>query len=88
VWLFPNRLEKMKLRSIRSQAKIIGTVATLGGAMMMTLVKGPALNIWSKSNPSSGVKQLDISVHDAIRGSIMITIGCFSWAAFVILQVL
>uniref|UniRef100_A0A7C8YM00 WAT1-related protein n=1 Tax=Opuntia streptacantha TaxID=393608 RepID=A0A7C8YM00_OPUST len=82
------RLEKMKFRSIRSQAKIIGTVATLGGAMMMTLVKGPALNIWSKSNPSSGVKQLDISVHDAIRGSIMITIGSFSWAAFVILQVI
>lgn len=83
-WIF--RLEKVKFRSIRSQAKIIGTVATLGGAMMMTLIKGPALNIWSKSNPSSGVKQLDISVHDAIRGSIMISIGCFSWAAFVILQ--
>lgn len=83
-WIF--RLEKVKFRSIRSQAKIIGTVATLGGAMMMTLIKGPALNIWSKSNQSSGIKQLEISVQDAIRGSIMITIGCFSWAAFVILQ--
>lgn len=82
------RLEKMKCRSIRSQAKIIGTVATVGGAMMMTLLKGPALTFMSKHGVSDhhGAKQLDVSVHDAIKGSIMITIGCFSWAAFVILQ--
>lgn len=80
------RLEMVKCRSIRSQAKIVGTVATVGGAMMMTLIKGPALT-WSKNSASDhGVKPLDISVHDAIKGSIMITIGCFSWAAFVILQ--
>ncbi|XP_074275545.1 WAT1-related protein At2g37460 [Silene latifolia] len=82
------RLEKVKCRSIRSQAKIVGTVATVGGAMMMTLVKGPALAFLSPAtnNATNGVKPIDISVHDAIKGSIMITIGCFSWAAFVILQ--
>ncbi|KAL2933969.1 hypothetical protein RDABS01_017088 [Bienertia sinuspersici] len=82
------RLERVKCRSIRSQAKIIGTIATVGGAMMMTLLKGPSLSFWSKSYSSSdqGIKPLDISVRDAIKGSIMITIGCFSWAAFVILQ--
>ncbi|KAK9724029.1 hypothetical protein RND81_05G042700 [Saponaria officinalis] len=80
------RLETVKCRSIRSQAKIVGTVATVGGAMMMTLLKGPALKFLSQSNASNGVKQVDISMHDAIKGSIMITIGCFSWAAFVILQ--
>ncbi|KAH9612233.1 hypothetical protein KSS87_022484 [Heliosperma pusillum] len=81
------RLEKVKCRSIRSQAKIVGTVATVGGAMMMTVIKGPALTFLSQTkNASNGVKPIDISVHDAIKGSIMITIGCFSWAAFVILQ--
>ncbi|XP_048504528.1 WAT1-related protein At2g37460 isoform X2 [Beta vulgaris subsp. vulgaris] len=82
------RLERVKCRSIRSQAKIVGTVATVGGAMMMTLIKGPALTSWSKNTATdhNGVKPLDISVHDAIKGSIMIIIGCFSWAAFVILQ--
>lgn len=81
------RLESVKCRSIRSQAKIIGTIATVGGAMMMTLLKGPALAFMSKNSSSdNGVKQIDVSVHDAIKGAIMITIGCFSWAAFVILQ--
>ncbi|XP_021716703.1 WAT1-related protein At2g37460-like isoform X1 [Chenopodium quinoa] len=81
------RLEVVKCRSLRSQAKIVGTVATVGGAMMMTLVKGPALTFLSKNSVTDhGAKSLDISVHDAIKGSIMITIGCFSWAAFVILQ--
>lgn len=57
---------------------------------MMTLIKGPVITSWSSNNDNGhgdGIKQLDISVHDAIKGSIMITIGCFSWAAFVILQV-
>ncbi|KNA07359.1 hypothetical protein SOVF_172670 [Spinacia oleracea] len=83
------RLEVVKCRSIRSQAKIVGTIATIGGAMMMTLIKGPVITSWSSNNDNGhgdGIKQLDISVHDAIKGSIMITIGCFSWAAFVILQ--
>ncbi|CAN4116907.1 unnamed protein product [Withania somnifera] len=56
---------------IHSQAKIVGTVATVAGAMIMTLVRGPIVELfWTKGTASS----------------IMITIGCFSWAAFMILQ--
>ncbi|KAK4744328.1 hypothetical protein SAY87_010640 [Trapa incisa] len=42
-WIF--RLEKVKLKKIHSQAKIVGTIVTVGGAMLMTLVKGVAINL-------------------------------------------
>ncbi|KZV26067.1 hypothetical protein F511_13945 [Dorcoceras hygrometricum] len=43
------RLEKIRLMSIRSQAKIIGTLATVAGAMIMTLVEGPNIGLpWTK----------------------------------------
>ncbi|XP_059305642.1 WAT1-related protein At2g37460 [Lycium ferocissimum] len=84
-WIF--RLEKMKLTSIRSQAKIIGTLATVAGAMIMTLVRGPILELfWTKGIASHESQSGGLDLSHAIKGSIMITIGCFSWAAFMILQ--
>ncbi|GMH30097.1 hypothetical protein Nepgr_031940 [Nepenthes gracilis] len=84
-WIF--RLEMVKLTSFRSQAKVIGTIATVMGAMIMTLLKGPVLQFfWTKKIHSHDLNNVDISLHEAIKGSIMITIGCFSWAGFVILQ--
>ncbi|GAB2300504.1 hypothetical protein Dimus_034547 [Dionaea muscipula] len=81
------RMEKVKITSIRSQAKIFGTVATVAGAMIMTLVKGPTLKLfWTQDSMRSTVNTVDISLHEAITGAIMISIGCFSWAGFVILQ--
>ncbi|KAJ0027648.1 hypothetical protein Pint_35485 [Pistacia integerrima] len=80
------RLEKVKIKSIRSQAKIIGTIATVAGAMVMTLMKGPILDlIWTKSaNHEKGSGGIDI--HNSIKGAVLITLGCFSWACFMILQ--
>ncbi|XP_047979701.1 WAT1-related protein At2g37460-like [Salvia hispanica] len=85
-WCF--RVEKVKLMSIRSQAKILGTLATIAGAMIMTLVTGPNLDLpWTRSGPTNDVhQQPQISLQHTIKGALMITIGCFSWAAFMILQ--
>ncbi|KAH9767797.1 WAT1-related protein [Citrus sinensis] len=47
-WIF--RLEKVKIKSMRSQAKILGTIVTAGGAMCMTLLKGPILEFpWKQA---------------------------------------
>ncbi|XP_060675807.1 WAT1-related protein At2g39510 [Ziziphus jujuba] len=44
------RLEKVKIRSVHSLAKILGTIVTVGGVMFMTLVRGPTLNLpWARS---------------------------------------
>ncbi|XP_022977879.1 WAT1-related protein At2g37460-like [Cucurbita maxima] len=81
------RLEKVKIKSIRSQAKLVGTIATVGGAMIMTLIKGPILELfWVKQRADHAQQRGDISLQHTIKGSIMITIGCFSWACFMILQ--
>ncbi|PIN11197.1 hypothetical protein CDL12_16198 [Handroanthus impetiginosus] len=82
------RLEKVKLTSKHSQAKIIGTLATVGGAMIMTLVQGPNIHFpWTKDETTLSHKQGEINLQDLIKGALMITAGCFSWAFFVILQV-
>ncbi|XWS43688.1 hypothetical protein CRYUN_Cryun16bG0124900 [Craigia yunnanensis] len=82
------RIEKVNLRSIRSHGKVIGTLATVAGAMFMTLVKGPVLELfWTKGriNHQAAAKN-GTDFHDTIKGGLMITVGCLSYACFVILQ--
>lgn len=82
------RLEKVKLKCIRSQAKVIGTVATVAGAMIMTLIKGPVLELfWTTARANDQQQSGGTSVSHSIKGALMITIGCFSWACFMVLQV-
>ncbi|KAI3799804.1 hypothetical protein L1987_35107 [Smallanthus sonchifolius] len=87
-WMF--RLEKVNIRKLHSQAKIVGTLVTVGGAMVMTLVSGVPIPLpWTNK---SGVHQplaptaaaSDQDHH--LKGAIMITAGCFCWASFFILQ--
>ncbi|CAA2984880.1 WAT1-related At2g37460-like [Olea europaea subsp. europaea] len=81
------RLEKVQLMSIRSQAKIVGTIATVAGAMIMTLVRGPDIGLpWTHGRSSHENQNNGVTLKHSIKGSIMITIGCFSWACFMILQ--
>lgn len=81
------RLEKVKPKSINSQAKIVGTIATVGGAMIMTLVTGPVIMLpWTKEGGSHQHQISGIDTHQYIKGALMITIGCFSWGCFMILQ--
>ncbi|KAI3731082.1 hypothetical protein L1987_62265 [Smallanthus sonchifolius] len=84
------RLEVVKMKSLHSQGKIIGTLVTVGGAMIMTLIRGPAIQFpWTNNHilhPQTSVNP--VSTQDQIKGSLMITAGCFSWASFVIVQAL
>ncbi|CAI9779025.1 unnamed protein product [Fraxinus pennsylvanica] len=81
------RLEKFKVRSIHSQAKLAGTVATVAGAMLMTLLKGPLIELlWTKGSSSDERQRVEMNLRHSIKGSLMITIGCFSWACFMNLQ--
>ncbi|KAI4339718.1 hypothetical protein MLD38_024628 [Melastoma candidum] len=80
------RLERVKIKQARGMAKIIGTVVTFMGALVMTLYKGPIIHlIWSKDNhhaSSSG----GASDKHWITGTLFILIGCFAWSAFYNLQ--
>jgi drug/metabolite transporter (DMT)-like permease len=79
------RLESVKFQSIRSAAKVVGTVTTVGGIMVMTLVKGPALDLFWTKGPSAQ-NTVGTDIHSSIKGAVLVTIGCFSYACFMILQ--
>ncbi|KAJ8899679.1 hypothetical protein K2173_019376 [Erythroxylum novogranatense] len=81
------RLEKVTLRSIHSQAKVVGTVATVAGAMIMTLIRGPLIDLfWTRGKAFAEGSTGGINLHNSIKGTLMITTGAFSWASFMILQ--
>ena len=82
-----HRLEKVRIRSLRSQGKLVGTLATVAGAMVMTLMKGPVLEIFGTQGSNINQQHNGTNLQHSIKGSIMITIGCFSWACFMIIQV-
>ncbi|RVX22557.1 WAT1-related protein [Vitis vinifera] len=81
------RLEKINIKKIPSQAKVIGTLITVTGAMVMTLYKGPIIDFIhtrgishheSSSDPSAG--------QNWATGTLMLLGGCFGWSGFFILQ--
>ncbi|WOG91067.1 hypothetical protein DCAR_0310315 [Daucus carota subsp. sativus] len=84
------RMEILDMKTVRCQAKVVGTVVTVAGAMLMTLYKGKVVEmIWSshihpiKSSAPSTPVDAD---KDWIKGSILLIIATFAWASFFILQ--
>ncbi|XP_073052252.1 WAT1-related protein At5g07050-like [Primulina eburnea] len=86
------RMEKLNLKKIRCQAKVVGTLITVCGAMLMTLYKGDVINmVWSKYiHPKQSYAPEATSAHatheDWIKGSILLIIATLAWASFFILQ--
>ncbi|WCJ28720.1 nodulin MtN21 /EamA-like transporter family protein [Euphorbia peplus] len=79
------RMEKVDIKKVRCQAKVIGTAVTVGGAMLMTLYKGPILNfIWAHSSSSS--EPTSSADKDWFKGSILLILATLAWASFFILQ--
>ncbi|KAJ6967454.1 hypothetical protein D5086_028817 [Populus alba] len=82
------RMEIVDIKKVRCQAKVIGTIVTVAGAMLMTLYKGNVIHlIWSEhvhSTHSSSVPET--TNKDWIKGSILLIIATFAWASFFILQ--
>ncbi|XP_073279176.1 WAT1-related protein At5g07050-like [Primulina huaijiensis] len=84
------RMEKVNIKKVRCQAKVVGTIVTVAGAMFMTLYKGDVINmVWSKyihprksyvADTTQGTDQ------DWVKGSILLILATFAWASFFILQ--
>ena len=82
------RQEEVNIRRLHGLSKVLGTIVTVGGAMILTLVKGPVLNLpWTSENRPSFDSESDENQHDFIKGALMITASCFCWSCFVIMQV-
>lgn len=81
------RLERLKLKEIRSQAKVIGTLVTFGGALLMAVYKGPGFNLFHSEN-TTHEQDGSISSHShQTAGALYILMGCVALSSFYILQV-
>lgn len=79
------------MKRLRCQAKVVGTLVTVAGAMLMTLYKGPIIEmIWTKymhaHQPSTGTSPVPTD-QDWFKGSIFLIIATLAWASLFILQV-
>ncbi|KAI3996920.1 hypothetical protein MKX01_021196 [Papaver californicum] len=84
------RMEKVDMKKIRCQAKVVGTVVTVAGAMLMTLYKGPIIEmVWSKHvhpRKSFVTDTTGTTEGDWFKGSILVILATLAWAAFFVLQ--
>ncbi|CAH9062244.1 unnamed protein product [Cuscuta europaea] len=84
------KMEKVNIKKVRCQAKVVGTLVTVGGAMLMTLYKGSVINLfWSNhihlhnQNSSTAPASYD---KDWVKGSILLILATLAWASFFVLQ--
>ncbi|XP_044476059.1 WAT1-related protein At4g08290-like [Mangifera indica] len=81
------RLEQINIKEIHSQAKVLGTLVTLGGALLMTLYKGPVLNMpWSHTESHHESSSSESADKHWVAGTLLILLGCVAWSCFYVLQ--
>ncbi|PKA61781.1 WAT1-related protein [Apostasia shenzhenica] len=87
------RMEKVDLKKVIYQAKVVGTLVTVAGAMLMTLYKGPVVELfWTKHGGGGGAASpasaVDAAMGDKdwVKGSIFLIIATLAWASLFVLQ--
>jgi len=79
------RLEKVNIKSLGGLAKVLGTVISVSGAMVMTLYKGPALKFLSPGVEghllTSNSKPINL-----VLGSILVFGSIVTWSACIVVQ--
>nr|KYP55168.1 Auxin-induced protein 5NG4 [Cajanus cajan] len=82
------RLERVNVKEVRSLAKVIGTLVTFSGALLMTLYKGPLIKLFYTPNAThhqDGSHSPEVVKH-WVSGTLFLLLGCVAWSSFFILQ--
>ncbi|CAN8237078.1 unnamed protein product [Cochlearia groenlandica] len=88
------RMEMLDVKKLWCQAKIAGTVVTVAGAMLMTIYKGPIVELfWTKyihfqDSTTHGNNESNKSNDDKdfLKGSILLIFATLAWASLFVLQ--
>lgn len=86
------RMERLRLRSLRSQAKVAGTVCTVVGAVLMILYHGPVVPFpWSAGHHQASAAAAAAAAESQssaswLNGIVMIIGSCLCWSGFFVLQ--
>lgn len=85
------RLEKLGLKSRVGQAKVVGTIACVGGAILLSFYNGPVVPIgkskihWEYAE-KTGTKD-SMNHVNLILGPLLLILSAVSWAVWLIIQV-
>ncbi|TKW41775.1 hypothetical protein SEVIR_1G339700v4 [Setaria viridis] len=80
------RIEKVRLRSLHSKAKIAGTALTVVGAVLMILYHGPVVPFpWTKGQHHDG-GGAQVGGGGFLQGTLCVIVACVAWSGFFVLQ--
>jgi hypothetical protein len=80
-------MEKVNIQSLRTVAKIVGTLICVGGAVSITLLKGPKL-LNAQKLPSKSTMVRTLGTDDNwLLGCLILLAGTVAWSIWLILQV-
>jgi hypothetical protein len=80
-------MEKVNIRSLRTIAKIVGTIICVSGAVCIALLKGPKL-VNAEKIPSKSILGLASESDENWLLGCLSLLGCIvAWSIFLILQV-
>lgn len=78
------RMEKVEMRKVRCQVKVVGALVTVVGSILMILNKGPFIDFFrSHLNTTTATSPL---AGDYLKAAIFLLLASLSWASFFILQ--
>jgi drug/metabolite transporter (DMT)-like permease len=75
------RWENVDIRSMRGQAKVLGIIISVGGAMVMTLYRGPEIKMLNDN-----LKTYKSNENNRILGSILLFGAVITWSAWIVFQ--
>ncbi|RZB63134.1 WAT1-related protein [Glycine soja] len=87
--------ERLNLKAAAGKAKVLGTLLGIGGAMLLTFIKGAEINIWPfhinlmhpHQHQNGQVASLNAdSGNNKLLGAICSLASCFSFALWLIIQ--
>ena len=80
-------MERLKCATVAGSLKIVGVLASVGGAMVINLYKGNELHLW-RSILQYHKNELTEVASNHVRGTILLVISIFAYACWYLIQVL